>query len=115
MLGSYRAPFPQRDPLPNVVQRCNHRRMGKGSRLKAERASAPLPAETHEPAVPRNWPGGHVGVAITDPTADECIEVTIHGVRHYLHSTTARELSNMLGERLDEWNTTARTYGFPGV
>ncbi|MGN7222345.1 hypothetical protein ACTHQN_05745 [Curtobacterium flaccumfaciens] len=89
--------------------------MGKGARLKAERASAPLPAETHEPAVPRNWPDGHVGVAITDPDDDECIEVTIHGVRHYLHSTTARELSNMLGERLEEWNETAKEHGFPGV
>lgn len=56
-----------------------------------------------------------MGVTITDPDDDECIEVTIHGVRHYLHSTTARELNNMLGKRLDEWNETARSRGVPGV
>lgn len=89
--------------------------MGKGARLKAERAATPLPAETHEPSVPRNWPDGHVGVAITDPDDDECIAVTVHGVQHYLHATTARELSNMLIERLDEWNGTARQHGFDGV
>lgn len=88
--------------------------MGKASRLKAERAAA-LPSSTHEPMVPINWPDGHVGVAITDPDEDECIEVTIHGVCHYLHSTTARELSNMLAGRLDEWNETARANGLPGV
>lgn len=54
-------------------------------------------------------------MAITDPEDDECIEVTIHGVRHYLHSTTARELSNMLDKRLDEWNETAKKHRLPGV
>ncbi|MFB2554903.1 hypothetical protein [Herbiconiux liangxiaofengii] len=88
--------------------------MGKGARLKAERA-ATVPAATHEPMIPTNWPYGHVGVAITDPSDDECIEVTIHGVRHYLHSSTARELSNMLSERLDEWNGIAQQQGLPGV
>lgn len=89
--------------------------MGKGARLKAERAVAPLPAETHEPAIPVNWPHGHVDVTITDLEDDECIAVTVHGVKHYLHSTTARELSNMLAARLDEWNVGARARGFPGV
>ena len=89
--------------------------MGKAARLKAERAGTPLPAETHEPTTPQNWPHGHVGVSITDPEADECIAVTVHGVKHYLHSTTARELTNMLAARLDEWNEGARAQGAPGV
>ena len=86
--------------------------MGKASRLKAERQQVKVIREpvtvTHEPEVPNNWPDGHVGVALTGDDQGECIEVTIHGVRHYLHSTTARELSNMLGSRIDEWNVTAR-------
>lgn len=64
--------------------------------------------ETHEPSVPQNWPEGHVSVVLTDDDSEECVEVTIHGVRHYIHSTTARELTNMLTSRLEEWNTTAR-------
>lgn len=67
--------------------------------------------ETHEPAIPQNWPDGHVAVALTDPEVDECIEVTIHGVKHHLHSTTARELSDRLVARLDEWNAIARDAG----
>lgn len=72
--------------------------------------------ETHEPVEPINWPHGHVAVArtnivgeksdwltvgnlaveITDDTVDECIAITLANTRHFLHSTTARELSNML-------------------
>lgn len=72
-------------------------------------------SETHEPFVPQDWPDGHVGVALTDDEMGECIEVTIHGVRHYLHSSTARELSNMLLGRIDDWNEQARAAGFGGV
>ncbi len=71
--------------------------------------------KTHEPAIPQNWPDGHVAVALTGDDEDECIEVTIHGVKHYLHSTTARELSNMLASRIDEWNGIASESGFPTV
>ena len=71
--------------------------------------------ETHEPEEPQNWPDGHVGVALTGDDMGECIEITVHGVRHYLHSTTARELSNMLLSRIDEWNVTARAGGWPAV
>lgn len=71
--------------------------------------------ETHEPDVPVNWPEGHVGVALTEDDQDECIEVTIHGVRHYLHSSTAQELSRMLSARIEEWNKIAQSSGFPGV
>lgn len=74
-----------------------------------------LVKETHEPRVPVNWPDGHVAVALTDDNIGECIEVTVHGVRHYLHSTTARELSDRLIARLDEWNATARAAGVPEV
>lgn len=73
------------------------------------------PHETHEPQVPQNWPDGHVAVALTNDEHDECIEVTIHGVKHYLHSSTARELSNMLLQRINEWNRTAKMAGFPPV
>lgn len=72
--------------------------------------------ETHEPDEPINWPHGHVGVStpsaeeaksqrlrlqdvdvtITDPDADECMMVTLGGHDHYPHTTTTRELSDML-------------------
>jgi hypothetical protein len=66
---------------------------------------------THEPTIPQDWPDGHVGVLLTDDDNDECIEVRIHGVKHFLHSTTAQELSSMLIARLDEWHATAITGG----
>jgi hypothetical protein len=88
--------------------------MGKASRNKLSRVGR-APSATHEPDQPQNWPYGHVGVELTDPDEDECIEVTIHGVKHYLHSSTARELSNMLVAKIDEWNGTAKMAGFPGV
>jgi hypothetical protein len=59
---------------------------------------------THEPAIPVNWPDGHVKVSLTGDDADECILVWIHGHMHYLHSTTARELERMLHNKLEEWN-----------
>ncbi|MCW2857873.1 MAG: hypothetical protein JWR52_3488 [Marmoricola sp.] len=71
--------------------------------------------ETHEPEVPFNWPDGHVAVALTDEAQGECIEITIHGVRHYLHSSTARELSIRLIARIDEWNSVAVAAGYPPV
>jgi hypothetical protein len=43
------------------------------------------------------------------------IEVTIHGVKHYLHSSTARELQKMLSSNLTEWNKTAVAAGWPAV
>lgn len=93
--------------------------MGKASRLKSERQQVKVirepVTETHEPPLPENWPHGHVGVALTGDDQEECIEVTIHGVRHYLHSTTAQELSKMLRTRIDEWNETALAGGAPGV
>lgn len=67
--------------------------------------------ETHEPSIPQNWPHGHVAVALTDDDQTECIQVTIHGVRHHLHSTTARELSNMLLAQIKDWNAIAKAHG----
>lgn len=88
--------------------------MGKGSRIRSQRTGATI-RETHEPDQPRDWPHGHVGVGLTGNDEDECIEVTIHGVKHYLHSSTARELSTMLADKIEEWNGVARSHGFPGV
>jgi len=85
--------------------------MGKQSR-QVNRA---LKRETHEPKLPRNWPNGHVAVDLTGHESEECIRVTVHGVEHYLHSTTARELSNMLLARLEEWNTLAAGAGVDPV
>lgn len=74
-----------------------------------------LVKETHEPPVPQNWPDGHVAVTLTGNDEAECIEVTIDGVRHYLHSTTAHEHSNILVARIEEWNVIARAGGARGV
>jgi hypothetical protein len=89
--------------------------MGKASRLKRQRSTVQPIGETHEPQIPRNWPHGHVGVELTGDDQGECIEITVHGVKHYLHSTTARELSNMLLGKIDEWNSTAKAAGVPTV
>ncbi|MGY4541182.1 hypothetical protein ACVWY0_001091 [Arthrobacter sp. UYNi723] len=75
----------------------------------------PIPAETHEPDMPTDWPHGHVAVAraerdgvladlltsnvavtLTDDAEDECLALDMGDTRHFLHSSTARELSNML-------------------
>jgi hypothetical protein len=76
--------------LPSNSDRASER-MGKAIRNKSER-SRPT-SITHEPNVPSNWPDGHVDVALTGDGAEECIGVTVDGVRHFLHSTTAQELS----------------------
>ena len=87
--------------------------MGKASRIKSERKnSTPV---THEPNVPQNWPDGHVDVELTGIDQEECIVVTVHGVRHYLHSTTAHELSKKLSSRIKEWDADAKARGALGV
>ncbi|SDZ26534.1 hypothetical protein SAMN05216554_2905 [Herbiconiux ginsengi] len=88
--------------------------MGKASRNKRGRAN--VPAVTHEPDAPlANWPEGHADVELTGDDDSECIAVTIHGVRHYLHSTTAYELSKKLDGRIREWDVYAKSKGAPGV
>lgn len=59
---------------------------------------------THEPAIPYNWPWGHVSAALTGDDAEECFLVTIHGVEHFLHATTVRTLSDMLLSLLEQYN-----------
>lgn len=88
-------------------------RMGKASRIKRERSN--VVSVTHEPEVPTNWPDGHVDVDLTGIEDDECIVVTIHGVRHYLHTTTAHELNKKLTSRIQEWDRGAKALGAPGV
>ena len=90
--------------------------MGRASRSKKERISMGETPKvrkviqtvqervTHEPRIPQDWPHGHVGVELTGDEIDECIKVRIHGHDHYLHSSTARELSNMLLETINTWN-----------
>lgn len=60
---------------------------------------------THEPPARAitNWPHDHVSTQLTDETVPECIAVTIHGVTHYLHTTTAIELFRSLGLTLERW------------
>lgn len=82
---------------------------------RGKRSAGRSAQETHEPVVPQNWPDGHVAVTLTGDDQSECIEVTVHEVRRYLHSTTARELSNMLIARIEEWNAIASAAGYPEV
>lgn len=83
--------------------------MGKASRNRAARnitaVRRELIKETWEPERPHNWPRGHVDVKLTGDDQLECILVEIHGVKHYLHTTTAKELEKMLHERVEEWQT----------
>lgn len=87
--------------------------MGKAGRLRRERSSAV--SETHEPTEPIDWPDGHVRVELTEPEHSECIVVTIHSVRHHLHSTTAQALNERLTEKIEEWDIFAKSQGAPGV
>ena len=52
---------------------------------RGKKPARTLVTETHEPPVPQDWPDGHVAVALTGGDQGECIEITVHGVRHYPH------------------------------
>lgn len=82
--------------------------MGKASRNRVVRSSTSvrreLIKETREPETPIDWPEGHVNVTLTGDDQMECVLVEIHGVKHYLHTTTARELEKVLHARIEEWN-----------
>lgn len=83
--------------------------MGRQKQNKARR-ERPLPAATREPHVaPAGWPGSVVRSELTGPDDDECVRVTIHGVEHLLHATTARALSDALLKTLDAYNDEIRT------
>ena len=72
--------------------------------------------ETHEPVQPLpGWPKSHVSVDLTDDDEFECVLVTIHGVKHYLHASTARELQLMLEGKLKEYNGVCEEHGAPLV
>lgn len=70
---------------------------------------------TYEPIKPMNWPYGHVGIREADNDVEECFMITIHGVQHYLHATTAYELYKMMGTAITKWDAYAKSYGMPGV
>lgn len=78
--------------------------MGRQKQSKPRR-ERPLPAVTTEPEVaPPGWPGSVVRSELTGPDDDECVRVTIHGVEHLLHASTARALSDALLKTLDQYN-----------
>jgi hypothetical protein len=85
----------------------------KAARREQRQAARPVPAVTHEPeaALP-DWPDSHARVWLTGDDTVECVAIQIHGVTHYLHSTTAAELYKALGARLREWNGPATAAGF---
>lgn len=72
--------------------------MGEANRKEA------IGVATHEPKVPREgWPHSHVDVKLLDPNAPESIVVTIHGRKHYLHSSTAAALAFELTKQVNLW------------
>lgn len=72
--------------------------------------------ETHEPAEPLpGWPASHVSAELTGDDEFECVRVTIHGVEHYVHASTARELQLMLTGTLDKYNALCEEHGAPQV
>jgi len=58
---------------------------------------------THEPERPLpGWPESHARAesVFGEPSA-ECIKITVHGVTHYLHGTTAAALATQLHDALE--------------
>jgi hypothetical protein len=82
--------------------------MGR-QKLSKPRRERPLPVRTTEPetALP-GWPRSHARVELTDDQEGECVKVTIHGVEHLIHATTARALSDDLLEKLNTYNAGVR-------
>lgn len=88
-----------------------HARRQSRQAVAQTRPAAPA-AQTREPMPPLpGWPGSHARVFLTDADEAECVGVEIHGITHYLHSTTAASLHAELGRRLREWNATATRFG----
>ena len=54
--------------------------------------------ETHEPSLPmEGFPYSHVKVDdVFGEKCEECVRITIHGVPHYVHRTTAFSLYEQL-------------------
>ena len=88
--------------------------MGRAKPGKPQRER--LIRETHEPVMPLpDWPQSHVDAELTGDDDFECVLVTIHGVKHYLHASTARELQLMLEGKLKQYNATCEELGVPQV
>jgi len=76
--------------------------MAKRSVKKKKRKEGTV-ATVETPTVPQQAPDAdYVHVALTNPDDDECVVIRIQSHAHYLHSTTARELSNMLQKTLKQ-------------
>lgn len=72
--------------------------------------------ETREPLQPLpDWPQSHVSAELTDDDEFECVVVTVHGVKHYVHASTARELQLMLEGTLKQYNAVCQENGVPQV
>ncbi|MER5556367.1 hypothetical protein ABT001_32720 [Streptomyces sp. NPDC002793] len=72
--------------------------------------------ETREPVQPLpGWPESHVSAELTGDDEFECVVVTIHGVKHYVHASTARELQLMLEGSLKRYNDVCEEHGAPTV
>jgi hypothetical protein len=56
-----------------------------------------------------------VDIRETGMNEEECFIITIHGIDHYLHATTAYELYKKMGEVITEWDKEAKRHGAPGV
>lgn len=54
-------------------------------------------------------------VALTPDEIPECIEIRIGEITHYLHSDTALLLRNRLTEKLEQWDSEARSIGHYGL
>lgn len=66
---------------------------------------------TYEPKVPlADWPHSHVAARVTPPEIYECIEVEIHGRKHYLHSTTAAALAFKITQAVNAWASKAQAH-----
>ncbi|GAB1641788.1 hypothetical protein KRMM14A1259_22110 [Krasilnikovia sp. MM14-A1259] len=52
---------------------------------------------------------------LTGDELSECVRLTVHGVDHYLHSTTARELANAIEVVLEDYNKKAIAEGVDPV
>jgi hypothetical protein len=105
-------PDPLGQDYASTVSKRNSHAAKEGRREQRQAAQSAQPV-THEPeaALP-GWPDSHASVWLTGEDTAECIAIRIHGVTHYLHSTTAAELYKALGARLHEWNDPAKAAGF---
>jgi hypothetical protein len=90
--------------------------MGRVKVNKPRRERPEFTLETREPSMSLpGWPESHVSTGLTGDEDDECVFVTIHGVKHRLHATTARALEESLRRTLVEYNQKCAEAHVPGV